>query len=52
MFGIGNKYKPPAMQVCSEIALALSITSNDIISVGSPTAQIIQRRYPRWIIIV
>ena len=49
---IGNKNKPPAMQVCSEIALASSITSNDIISAGSPTAQIIQRRYPGWIIIV
>jgi len=42
--------KPPAMQVCPQTALALSIkTSYGIIFAGSPTAKIIPRRYPKWI---
>ena len=44
---IYDKNKPPAMQVCSRIALASSKkNSNDIMSAGSPTAQIKPRRYP------
>ena len=35
---IHDKNKPPAMQVCPQIALASSKTSFAIISVGSPTA--------------
>jgi hypothetical protein len=35
-----NKNKPPAMQVCSQLALASSLkTSYVILSVGSPTTQ-------------
>ena len=34
-----NKNKPPALQVCSQIALASSKTSCDIMSAGSPTAR-------------
>ena len=36
---IRNKNKPPALQVCSQIALASSKTSCDIMSAGSPTAR-------------
>ena len=45
---IRNKNKPPAMQVCPQIALASSMkkTSSDIMSAGSPTAHIKPRRYP------
>ena len=41
---IGNKNKPPAMQVCPQKALASSKkTSSVIISAGSPTALIITK---------
>ena len=49
---ISNKNKPPAMQVCSQIALASSKkTSNVIMSAGSPTAQI-TKEVSKWTRIV
>ena len=45
-----NKNKPPAMQVCPQIALASSKkTSRVIISEGSPTALIIAKEVSKWI---
>ena len=52
-FCIGNKNKPPAMQVCPPKALASSKkTSSAIISAGSPTALIITKEVSKWIKIV
>jgi len=46
IFCIGRENKPPAMQVCSQIALASSKTSCSIMSAGSPTA----RNYTKGVI--